>query len=189
MAAFVVIIWYLSTIFLKYKFTEIHELIERSVKTGDKRLLMNSIHLHNSVEVLTHSLNKYFKYLIFIVYYITTPTLELVCYVSHEESTAFLVRILMVFVFVLIFSMVFAMNLLSANVIHSAHKSYPLLYKFLLKNRLSLKEVLKIQSFIEHLSGREIGFYCYNMFAMNTNEFFKYISVCFINYILIMTHL
>ena len=59
-SVFVAIIWYLSTIFLKYKFTEIHELIERSVKTGDKRLLMNSIHIHNSVEVLTHSLNKYF---------------------------------------------------------------------------------------------------------------------------------
>ena len=186
---FVGIIWYLSTIFLKYIFTEIHELIERSVKTGDKRLLMNSIHFHNSVSVLTHCLNKYFKELIFFFYYMVTPCLELISYISHEKSTVFVARILAAFVVVLIFSLVFAMNLLSANVIHSAHKSYPLLYKFLLKNRLSLKELLKIQTFIEHLSGREIGFYCKDMFAMNISNFFHYISVCFINYILIMTNL
>ena len=186
---FVAYIWYLSTIFLNYKFSEIHELIERSVKTGDKQLLMNSIHIHNSAAVLTHSLNKYFKELIFIVYYIATPGILLICYVSHEKSTEFVPRIVAAFVFVLIFSMVFAMNLLSANVIHSANKSYPLLYKFLLENRLTLKELLKIQSFVEHLSGHEIGFYCKNMFAMNISNFSEFLLGCFSNYILILTSL
>ena len=177
MATFEIINWYLSTLFLKYKFTEILELIERSVKTGDKRLLMNSIHIHNSVEVLTHSLNKYFKELIFIVYYMATPSGQLICYVSHEKSTVFVVRILAAFLFVVIFSLFLLMNLLSANVIHSAHKSYPLLYTFMIENKLKIRDQLRVEAFIEHLSGPRIGFYCLNMFPMNNYEFYKYISI------------
>ena len=108
---------------------------------------------------------------------------------THEKSTVFVVRILAAFISVTGFSIILLLNLMSANVIHSAHKSYPLLYKFLLKNHLSLKEVLKIESFIAHLSDREIGFYCKDMFAMNIENFLDYISVCFGNYFLIMSNL
>ena len=185
----VVIIWYSTTLFLRYKFSEINESIETSFKTRDKHLLLHSIDCHNCAAVLTHSVNKYFSFLIYIVYYIGTPALQLICYVSHEKDTVLPIRFLAAFVFTSIFSMVFLMNLLSANVIHSAHKSYSRLYMFLAKNDLTLRDMLTIQTFIERLSGPRIGFYCLNMFPMTNNEFYKYISISCMNYILIISNL
>ena len=182
-------IWFITALFLNYKFKEINELIERSVRIRDKDLLIKSIIIHNSVAVLTHRLNKYLNVLVFIVYYIGTPALQLQFYVSHEKSTVLALRFVCLVAFLSIFSMVFLMNLMSANLIKSAHKSDRLLYTFLIRNRLSLRNQLDIQSFIERLSGCPIGFYCLNMFPMNNPEFFQYLATVCTNYILIMTNI
>ena len=179
--------WYFSTLFLKYKFNEINESIEMSVRTGNTNLLMHSIYSHNSVAKLTKYLNKFFSFFIFIMYYIGTPGGELICYISHEKSTILTMRCVAAFVFGGGISMMIVMTLLSANVIHSAHKSYPLLYTFLIENKLNLRDSLTIQSFIECLSGPDIGFYCLNMFPMNSYEFYEFVSISVSNYFLIMS--
>ena len=186
---FYLIIWYLTALFLKYKFNEINETIEMSVRTQNLYSLMNSIKTHNCVSVLTHDLNKYCKVLIFIAYYFSTPTFDLVFYASHEKSSKLHFRLLAAFLFISIFSLLFMLNILSAKIIHSAHKSLPLLYKFLVENKLSIKNKLKIHTFIERLSGPRIGLYCLNLFPMNNYELYQYIMIASMNYILILNHL
>ena len=54
---------------------------------------------------------------------------------------------------------------------HTGHiQNYILL---LIKNRLTFRQRWKLLAFIEKLSGRPIGFYCYDLFPMNNYEFYK----------------
>ena len=186
---FELIVWYLTTLFLKYKFNEIDESFENCLKFHNNYQLLKVIEHHNRVSVFTSKMNKYFSKLIFVVYYIGTPALQLICYCSHEKSTKFYYRFVFNFVFLVIFSMVFVMNLMSADVIHSAHKSYPLMYKIMLKTKLNFRQKLRLQAFIQRLSDCEIGFHCLDMFPMNINEFSKYVLIASMNYLLIMNNL
>ena len=52
---------------------------------------------------------------------------------------------------------------------------------------MSIKQRLKLLSFIEKLSGREIGFYCYDLFPMNNYEFYQYLYICGSNYFLFLS--
>ena len=185
--AFIGCFWFLTTLFLKYKFTEIHETIKRSVKTHDKISLLQSIHFHNNLSLFTKQLNKFFNVFIFIVYYFGTLSMELILYTTHEKSSVFSVRFAMSLVCFVIFSAMVFMTGMSANVIHSAHKSYPLLFQFLIENNLTIRERLQIFTFIEYLSSPQIGFYCLDLFPMNNSEFFRYLAGTLINYLLILT--
>ena len=155
----IAIVWYLTTLYLKYKFNEIHESFLNSMKFKNKFSFLKDIESHKRFASITSNLNRYLSMVIFIVYFIGTPALQLNMYCIHEKSTKFYVRFAAGFSFLSIFSMVFVMNLLCANVIHSAHKPYPLLYDFLIKTRLSIKEKLKVQELIEQL-------YNYHLFEL-----------------------
>ena len=157
--AWVLIVWYLTTFYLKYKFNEIHDSFLNSNKIKNKFSFLKDIEFHKRFASITSNLNKYLCMVIFIVYFIGTPALQLNMYCIHEKSTKFYVRFAAGFSFFSIFSMFFVMNLSSANVIHSAHKPYRLLYDFLIKTRLSIKEKLKVQELIEQL-------YNYHLFEL-----------------------
>ena len=178
--------WYPTTLYFKYKFNEINESFINSHKNRNKNAFLKDIKYHNQIAIELNLLSKYFNLIIFFLYYIGTLGAQMICYISHEESTKHMFRFVAAFLSVVLISMMFGMNLLSANVIHSAHKPYRLLYDFLLKSKLSLREMFEVQTFIEQLSSSKIGFYCLNMFPMNNYHFFKYVIVCVSNYILIM---
>ena len=74
---------------------------------------------------------------------------------------------------------------LTASVRKSAHNSHAIMYSFLAQRRVSIRLKLKILSFIEKLSGPDIGFYCYNFFPINNYEFYQYITNWIISYLLI----
>ena len=60
------------------------------------------------------------------------------------------------------------------------------MYSLLAMSKLSLNGRLIIQNFIEKLSGPVIGFYCYDMFAVETYQFYDFVMGWISNYFLII---
>ena len=183
---YIFVVWYLTTLYFKYKFNEINDSFINSNKYRNKYSFLKDIEYHNRFAVILNNLSRYLNLVIFFFYYFGTFGGQLIFYISHEKNTKQMFRFVTAFVSLVLISMLFGMNLMSANVIHSAHKPYRLLYDFLIKTKLSLKDKFEVQEFIEHLSSSKIGFYCLNMFPMNNYHFFKYVIFSVLNYILIM---
>ena len=182
------ICWYLALAYLKYQFKQINEQIEQSFKTGNSSKLMNAIIRHNSVTQNTKRLNLTLKYFTFMLYYFVRPVLNILIFITHSPDTNFYARFAAGVVVVFGFIVLYIVNYICASVSSAAHKSYPMMYSFLNKHKrnIGIKRKLKIQDFIEKLSGSEIGIYCYDLFPMNNYEFFDFISSWATNYILII---
>ena len=158
-----------------------------SLKYSNINLLMYSIKEHNYVEILTKRFNVFFRMITFVIYYIATIGFQLILFISHHKNSNFLGKTITGFIFFSCFWAVLSMNLMSTGVIRSAHKSYPKLYKMISKGiRMSFRQRWKLLSFIEKLSGPPIGFYCYDLFPMDSYEFYQYVCIAGCNYFLIM---
>ena len=186
---FLVFNWPFSTLYLKYKFEEINTKIELSLKQMNIRLLMNAIHEHNYVERLTRNINFVFSRIIFISYYNFTLTSQLFLYMAQREDILLIHRIIFQILAIIWILCLSLMNITLSQIITRAHKSYPKLFSMIFNEniRMNLKQRLKLWSFMEKLSGPQIGFYCYDLFAMNSYEFYQYITIYVSNYILIVT--
>ena len=75
-----------------------------------------------------------------------------------------------------------------ARVNTTAYKSRSVLYSYICaKNtRISYKNRLKLMAFMERLSAKDIGFYCYDMFLMNNYEFMQYVIWFMVNHLLLL---
>ena len=169
-------IWYMASNYLKYKYREINDKIELSLKYKNINLLMTAIKEHNYVEILTKRWNHFFRVMTFIIYYMATIAYQLSLYMTHHKDTGVIGRTFAMILFMTCFSAMILMNAMSAGVISSAHKSYSRIHPILNK-RMSFRQRWKILSFIEKLSGPPIGFYCYDLFPMNSYEFYQYLSI------------
>ena len=128
--ALIFLIWFFTTLYFKYKFNEINDSFIKSHKFLNKYSFLKDIESHNRFVRLMDHLNRFLSWIIFFVYYFGTPGVQMVCYITHEKSTIIMVRLVSGIITCVAFSIDFGMNLLSANVIHSAHKPYRLLYNF-----------------------------------------------------------
>ena len=178
--------WYLIALYLKSKFKEINRDIDRSLKHLNSRLLMNAMIKHNLVTKKLVELNEFYKFNVFIVYFIASPALLLLLYLSHAKHTPIYVRIIAVNILFFLFGGIILAHLTSALVRHSAHKPYPLLFNYFAYNILTLKQKLKIVLLIERLTSPEIAFYCLDLFPMNSLEFFRFVCNTINFYILIL---
>ena len=181
--AFFICITYIATLFLKYKFDEIHQDMQRSINV---RQLMRSIVKHDETCLLVVKFDKYISVILFIIYYSGTPAVQLIAYVSHHNDTILLFRFVAGSVSIGFASLLFLMNYQSALVHKSAIKPYQTVYSVAAKHNLSYVEMLTIEKFLSRLSGPDIGFHCLNIFTMNNYEFYQYVSVATANYFLIM---
>ena len=182
------ILWFMSTLYLKYKFIEINEKIELSLKHSNINLLMNAIEEHNYVEIQTKKCNHFFRMITFIIYYIATIGFQIMFYGIHNKDSTPFGRVSCATIFFTCFWAVVFMNIMSTWIISAAHKPYYKLYS-ILQNRgicMRFRHHWKILSFVEKLSGRPIGYYCYDLFPMNNWEFFQYLCISASNYTLIM---
>ena len=174
---------YLSILYLKYKFSEVTEKIELSLKLKNRLILITE---HNSIAKQTKDLNELFSLIIFNIYFLATPPLMILIYLTHANDSTLFLRMVAIFVFIIVFFVVFSINLLSSLISQSAHKSRPLLHSFLIKNKVTTAQRFKIMAFNEKLSGPDIGFYCWNLFPMNNNQFYEYVANCVTTYFLIL---
>ena len=87
---------------------------------------------------------------------------------------------------ILLVLLIFAVSSLLAMISKSAHKCYPLLYSILMTRSLTYRQRLRIESMISRLSGPVIGFYCLDLFAVNSYEFSQLILISVANYLFII---
>ena len=97
------------------------------------------------------------------------------------EDTLLITRIFNCVIAVVVFGAAFSLTLFSSLINESAKAPTKPLYKYLMKNKtLTMKERLKIESFIARLDNRDIGFYCWKLFILNSFQYFQYVLALFI---------
>ena len=128
------VIWVFAVLYLKYIFYEINEKLKISFDSKNYSILLQVINEHNSISKRTKQLNEFFSLFIFVIYFIGTPGLMIIIYLTHEKDTYYYIRYAFGFVFCLIFSIVFLVNLMSSQISQSSHKPYKLLFNSLHKS-------------------------------------------------------
>ena len=176
----------LSSLYLKYKFEEINEEIKSCIKFKNNNRLKKAIADHNYICDKTSYLNDFFSHMSFQLYHIGTPALMGLLFLTHAKDTVFMARFVAVFIFVLVFSVVFFATLLYSQISRSSRKPKDLIYSQLFLRKYSVEESLKLMAFVEKLMGPDIGFYCWNLFPLNSYQFYKYVASCACSYFLIM---
>ena len=173
-----------TVLYIRYKFYEIN----------DKFLLClrfkNFSHLqiiaqHNHICKLIHDINQIYKWYIFILYYFANPTLMALLKISQADNLNLIGKIFNVIVFIVIFGGCIVANLFSSRVNNASILPLKYLHRYMAENQLPLKQRLKTMEMIERLSASDIGFYCYDLFIMNSYEFYLYVANCCMNYFLI----
>lgn len=117
---------------------------------------MNAIRRHHSVEKTLQELNRVFKIIVFQVYFSVAPVIDFTIFIVTRKDTDLYLKLLCTTIGVNCFLLVFVLNYLCAKLSKIAHQSYPLLYSFVLRVNLSLSMKMRIQAFMERLSGPEI---------------------------------
>ena len=182
------IIYYCYALYLRLKFNEIHNRIVFSYIFGLKSHLKTAITEHNSASIITAKVNHTLKHGIFIVYYFGVPAIEILLDIITFKTNSIVVRLAFLLLFIILFTLCSLTNYWSAGITKSAHKSYKILFKILVSNRfnLTVRERLKIESFLQTLSGKPIGFYCLDFFPMTGFKFAEFLYFCGATYILIV---
>ena len=179
-----------SLFYVKYKFIEINQLFDNLLKRRDSKPLLRAIRYHNSVSLLVKDMARYGNVLMFQIYYIGTPALALMLYNSQDPNGVFIWRLNLAITLVGLSISITYMVFFMSGVTRISNKPLDMMYKILIRMRLNRNQVLKVNEFIEHLSdGPKIGFYCLDLFPMNSLEFFKYIVFSCFCYIMILQRL
>ena len=77
MVCVALVLWFMITKYLKYKFQEINDEIKWCLRYNNSQHLIQAIHKHNLMERMTREFNEFFKYIMFLVYYFGTPAIEI----------------------------------------------------------------------------------------------------------------
>ena len=142
---------------------------------------------HNANCKLTVELNNFFKVLIFLLYYFGSPALMILMTLTHSKNNITIAKFVSLFIFIIVFGVVFSLNINSSRVSGSARKSVKHLLRYMSENILTRKQRVKTMTYIERLNGPDIGFYCLDLFPMNSYEFYLYIANCMRIYFLILS--
>ena len=153
------------------------------LRFGSVRDIERAIDCHNIVVKECEDINRMYKIITFIIYYIASPSMILCTRLALSKDLDPIIKYPL-FLIAFIAGCVFVgMNFLSSLIRRTAHRPRLLLYKYLDRS-LTLRHRMKIMAFIEKLCGPDIGFYCLDLFPMNNYEFYLYITNCVKNYIL-----
>ena len=120
--------------------------------------------------------------------YISTIGFLIAMFGIHRRNTTLFGRLFLGFLVSTCFTTIIVLNLMCTWVVIAAHKPYSSLIKIINKRILmTVGQRIKLLSFIEKLSGREIEFYCYDLFPMNNYKFYQYLYIAGCNYFLLMS--
>ena len=176
--------WALNVLYIKYALIKVNKRIRYSLTYGNPQLVFKALNEHRKIVLFCEEINHYYKYMIFILYYMCSPALMLDIYYICSKKTEIVGLVLGGVIFVVAYSVVFGLNMFSSQITEKAHRPRLHLYGYLNEMPLKLSDRMKIMSVIEWLCGPDIGFYCLDLFPMNSYEFFKYCSNCVLIYIL-----
>ena len=180
--------WIICMFSLRYHFLQLDLEIRRSLKLRDINKTINLIYHHKQMEIETYWLNKEFRVHFYVVYKFLKPVLNLIIFHTHAPDMTTMMRIMCVIMAVITGCLKFMISYIASSVMLAAHRPQSGLYVSLVNidSKMSLKKKLKIERFIERLSGPEIGFYCYDLFPINTYHFFDYLLDSIASYFLLI---
>ena len=173
-------------LYLRNKFQELNDSIVYFTKQNDIESMLRVIIEHDAVAVLAHKLNKSCRFYIFIIVFMEVPALQLMSYMTYQESTTSSARLTSWSFFVSYIVLLVPLSMIATNITRWAHRPINRVYSFMAKNKVDLKSQMKLQIFIERLSGPPIGFYCLNFFPVTNYEFYQYILTVASNHLLFM---
>ncbi len=179
------VILFIVSLHLRYSFRQIKDQMKQNLRFENLVLIIDKIHKHDYYSKLTLEWNKHVKYLLFIVYFLSPPSLNTVVYYTLSEVNIYL-RVFYVLLVYNFFYLTFTANYICSSLYSLAHDFTSDLYAFLSNKRIIIpvQHRLKISAFVENLCGPVIGFYCYDFFPFTNYEFFQYLSIAFCNYFL-----
>ncbi len=180
-----VMLLYFMSLHFKYNFRQIKDSMKRSLRSRNLVLLMDVFHRYNHLSELTLQYNKLFKYVLAVIYFLFTPVVNILVYMTVSEVN-YILRIFYALIAIVLSLTVLNTNYISSSLSSSAHDFTSDLYSFLFNTRISIavQHRFKISSFIEKLCGPVIGYYCYDLFAFTNYEFYEFVSFVFCNYFL-----
>ena len=126
-----------TTIYLRYKFIEVHMRIRSSALLNNPHQMWLGIIEHNTMSKLTNNLNKFAQYFIFIIYYIVPAPFMLILYLMHATDTEFLARVMVLICFIGTGLIAFIVNWYSSMITKWAHKPYPFVCSYLGRNKVA----------------------------------------------------
>lgn len=178
-------LFYITVLYLKYQFKQIKDQVRRSFQKNNVILLMNAINKHHFYSQLTTKFNNLFKYNLAIVYFTSGPALALLLSLALNSTFNLYIRIAYYVVIVQICIALYVFNYIASSYSSSAHSFTSIMYKFLNEKQISIEHKLKINTFIEKITGPAIGFYCLDFFPFNSYELYRYIMFISASYILV----
>ena len=196
-AAFSFIVQFFATIFyllcafvfailyVKYKFLEIHHKFLLSLSFKHKSHL-DLIAQHYTVCRYVHQLNRLGSPILFILYYLATPGFMVMIRANQSDKLLIFGEIFNAINIIIIFGANFTANMISSSVNRAAKMSLNYMHQYIAKNELTPIQRMKTMAMIERLSGPDLGFYCYDLFPMNSYEFYIYVANCAKTYFLVI---
>ena len=184
---------FIILLILGFKFKQIANNIKICVKQNEKDFirydLMDLIEEHNYFSKMTADMNKFIRIIILAFYYIALPVLSVTFYMGHHKNTEMLTKILGFYFTLFELGAILLVTGFCTWIINAAHSPYNMLEMYLSKHttRITISTRLKIMTYIERLFGPDIGFYCYDLFPMNSYEFYQMIAISVCNYFLLMS--
>ena len=152
--------------------------------------LIDLIEEHNYFTKITADINKLFRIAVFFFYYFGIPLFLSFFYGSHHRDTEIFTKIVAIIMSVIIFIPLMLLGRIVTKLVTSAHTPFSQLISYFSTpkrmRKSELRLILKLMTYMERLSGPEIGFYCYDLFPINSWEFYQFIAISFSNNFLLM---
>ena len=147
---------------------------------------------HIEMERETKKINEEYKIMYFYTILLFKFTFCPLVYSSDAPDTIPVIKFsIKTFVGLILFSLFELFNAVN-NLKNSAHRPLRALHHYMAQNENmgnGFRTRMKLMRFIERLSGPEIGFYCLNLFPLNSYHFVAQVADSVSYYLLIITHL
>jgi hypothetical protein len=114
-----IVIFYILSLHLKYSFRQIKDMMKQNIRY-ENSVLIDKIHKYDYYLKLTLEYNQLFKYILFIVYFLKTPILNILLYLTVTEVNIYLC----IFIGLIVFNfyyITFTVNYISSSLSSSVH--------------------------------------------------------------------
>ena len=181
--------FYLPISVLNYKFDELIKMLRTSIRWNNENKFDRILESYDQLTIAVKQLSGPFNLIIGITYCVCPYLIAINIELLNIDRNDFLFIILQKAFWLLLIGAnidAFVINQISAS-ISVRNKLFPrYLYPvFCWKRNISIRMVLKIDSFINRLNEQFVGFYCFNWFKFTKMAFYQYALTISSSYILI----
>ena len=139
---------------------------------------------HNTICKYIADINKFGSLVIFGLYYMIQPTYIMAMIIAESEEVEPFFKLIFFSGTLIIFTIILLVTRYVSRISELSRQPLNILFRFMSENRLTLEERLKTMTYIDRLMGPDIGFYCLDLFPIDSYEFYLFVVDCVKNYLL-----